>query len=135
MMKRRVVICIFILAVIVGSVIWRTCSDKEVDITNKMSNCISGNSLSLSSLNIAVEWDTMYIIDPYDSEINSLNISIDDASRNDIIRHSSVDTECTVVFSSDNKLTAYAFIKRNVFDFTKTPKKVYHKHDVINLQE
>lgn len=135
MMKRTLGICIFVLAIIVGGIVWRTYSNKEIDLTNEISNGISGKSLSLNSLNIGKEWDTMYIIDPYDCEIDSLNISIDDVSKNDIIRHSMFDAECTLLLTLDNKLTAYAFMKRNVFDFSKTPKKVYHKHEVINLQE
>ena len=134
-MKRLLGICMFVLAFIVGGIVWRTYSNKKIDLTNEISNGISGKSLLLNSLNIGKEWDTMYIIDPYDCEIDSLNISIDDVSKNDIIRHSKLDTECTVMLTSDNKLTVYAFIKRNVFDFSKTPKKVYHKHEVINLQE
>ena len=135
MMKRTLGICIFVLEITVGGIVWRKYSNKEIDLTNEISNGISGKSLSLNSLNIGKEWDTMYIIDPYDCEIDSLNISIDDVSKNDIIRHSMFDAECTLLLTLDNKLTAYAFIKRNVFDFSKTPKKVYHKHEVINLQE
>ena len=134
-MKKIIITCACILAVVAGCVVWWLSSSREIELTNEITNCISSEKLMLSSLNVGKEWDTMYIIDPYDRDIESLHISIDNTSRREIIRHSVVEGECTMVFVLENKLTAYCFVGRKIFDLTKAEKKVYNRKEIIKLQK
>ena len=40
-----------------------------------------------------------------------------------------------MVFVLENKLTAYCFVGRKIFDLTKAEKKVYNRKEIIKLQK
>ena len=130
-MKKQLLYFVVSLIVVLCGLVYFASPHNKIDFSTDKN--INRKYLILSSINIDKKWDVMYILKPYDHNVEKFNIKMDYASKKDIVNQSSVDQTCTIIFTLNGKLVSYSFVSRSYFDFTKANRYKYFKKDVVIL--
>lgn len=99
-----------------------SCSNNGKEINIDLSDLNAGSIFCLDTIN-KTDWDSLYILNPY-SKIDAEDLKIPESSLKKIESQSMTDGCCTLLFFKHKKLVNYAFIPRNIADYSQTDGKL-----------
>lgn len=134
-MKRKIIIITIVVVSIFSVVLYycNFCSHNEISIEKELSNGISNNVFSFRNIYKEKEWDSIYIIKPYDN-VRRYNIIINEADKDEIDSYSNYDNVCTILFVNKGSLVAYSSVSRGFIDFCDVKKIKFSKIDNFTIE-
>lgn len=119
---------------LVVTIIFRCCCNNKIDVERAVASAIHGDKLCLEHVYEDEEWDSVYILLPY-QDPHQLGLRISHSDLKSLQNLSLADQYCTLIFGHKGDLVAYSAIKRSVVDFSNIKGRKFHRGYVFQMKD
>lgn len=124
------VVCLLL----VVTLIFSRCCNNKIDVERAVASAIHGDKLCLEHVYEDEEWDSVYILLPY-QDPHQLGLQVSHSDLNSLENLSLADQYCTLIFGHKGGLVAYSAIKRSVVDFSNIKGRKFHRGYVFQMKD
>lgn len=110
------------------------CCNNKIDVEREVASAIHSDKPSLEHVYEDEEWDSVYILLPY-QDPHQLGLRISDSDLKSLKNLSLADQYCTLIFGHKGGLVAYSAIKRSVVDFSNIKGRKFQRSYVFQMKD
>ncbi|PXX20251.1 hypothetical protein EJ73_02156 [Hoylesella shahii DSM 15611 = JCM 12083] len=110
------------------------CCNNKIDVEHEVASAIHSDKPSLEHVYEDEEWDSVYILLPY-QDPHQLGLRISDSDLKSLKNLSLADQYCTLIFGHKGGLVAYSAIKRSVVDFSNIKGRKFQRSYVFQMKD
>ena len=110
------------------------CCNNKIDVEREVASAIHSDKPSLEYVYEDEEWDSVYILLPY-QDPHQLGLRISDSDLKSLKNLSLADQYCTLIFGHKGGLVAYSAIKRSVVDFSNIKGRKFQRSYVFQMKD
>lgn len=110
------------------------CCNNKIDVEREVASAIHSDKPSLEHVYEDEEWDSVYILLPY-QDPHQLGLRISDSDLKSLNNLSLADQYCTLIFGHKGGLVAYSAIKRSVVDFSNIKGRKFQRSYVFQMKD
>ena len=110
------------------------CCNNKIDVEREVASAIHSDKTSLEHVYEDEEWDSVYILLPY-QDPHQLGLRISDSDLKSLKNLSLADQYCTLIFGHKGGLVAYSAIKRSVVDFSNIKGRKFQRSYVFQMKD
>lgn len=110
------------------------CCNNKIDVEREVASAIHSDKPSLEHVYEDEEWDSVYILLPY-QDPHQLGLRISDSDLKSLKHLSLADQYCTLIFGHKGGLVAYSAIKRSVVDFSNIKGRKFQRSYVFQMKD
>jgi len=134
MRRRNAMIMVAVVCLLlVVTLIFSRCCNNKIDVERAVVSAIHGDKLCLEHVYEDEEWDSVYILLPY-QDPHQLGLQVSHSDLKGIESLSLADQYCTLIFAHKGWLVAYSPIKRSVVDFSDMKGKIFPRSHVFQMK-
>lgn len=111
-----------------------SCCTNKIDVEREVASAIHSDKPSLEHVYEDEEWDSVYILLPY-QDPHQLGLRISDSDLKSLKNLSLADQYCTLIFGHKGGLVAYSAIKRSVVDFSNIKGRKFQRSYVFQMKD
>ena len=111
-----------------------SCCNNKIDVEREVASAIHSDKPSLEHVYEDEEWDSVYILLPY-QDPHQLGLRISDSDLKSLKNLSLADQYCTLIFGHKGGLVAYSAIKRSVVDFSNIKGRKFQRSYVFQMKD
>lgn len=111
-----------------------SCCNNKIDVEREVASAIHSDKPSLKHVYEDEEWDSVYILLPY-QDPHQLGLRISDSDLKSLKNLSLADQYCTLIFGHKGGLVAYSAIKRSVVDFSNIKGRKFQRSYVFQMKD
>lgn len=110
------------------------CCNNKIDVEREVASAIHSDKPSLEHVYEDEEWDSVYILLPY-QDPHQLGLRISDSDLKSLKNLSLADQYCTLIFGHKGGLVAYSAIKRSVVYFSNIKGRKFQRSYVFQMKD
>ena len=110
------------------------CCNNKIDVEHEVASAIHSDKPSLEHVYEDEEWDSVYILLPY-QDPHQLGLRISDSDLKSLKNLSLADQYCTLIFGHKGGLVAYSAIKRSVVDYSNIKGRKFQRSYVFQMKD
>ncbi len=111
-----------------------SCCNNKIDVEREVASAIHSDKPSLKHVYEDEEWDSVYILLPY-QDPHQLGLRISDSDLKSLKNLSLADQYCTLIFGHKGGLVAYSAIKRSVVDYSNIKGRKFQRSYVFQMKD
>lgn len=111
-----------------------SCCNNKIDVEREVASAIHSDKPSLEHVYEDEEWDSVYILLPY-QDPHQLGLRISDSDLKSLKNLSLADQYCTLIFGHKGGLVAYSAIKRSVVDYSNIKGRKFQRSYVFQMKD
>lgn len=111
-----------------------SCCNNKIDVEREVASAIHSDKPSLEHVYEDEEWDSVYILLPY-QDPHQLGLRISDSDLKSLKNLSLADQYCTLIFGHKGGLVAYPAIKRSVVDYSNIKGRKFQRSYVFQMKD
>ena len=135
MRRRNAMIMVAVVCpLLVVTLIFSRCCNNKVDVERAVASAIHGDKLCLEHVYEDEEWDSAYILLPY-QDPHQLGLQVSHSDLNSLENLSLADQYCTLIFAHKGRLVAYSPIKRSVVDLSDMKGTKFPRSHVFQMKD
>ena len=109
------------------------CCNNKIDVEREVASAIHSDKPSLEHVYEDEEWDSVYILLPY-QDPHQLGLRISDSDLKSLKNLSLADQYCTLIFAYKGRLVAYSPIRRAVVDLSDMKGTKFPRSHVFQMK-
>ena len=134
MRRRNAMIMVAVVCLLlVVTLIFSRCCNNKIDVERAVACAIHGDKLCLEHVYEDEEWDSVYILLPY-QDPHQLGLQVSHSDLNGLENLSLADQYCTLIFAHKGRLVAYSPIKRSVVDLSDMKGTKFPRSHVFQMK-
>ena len=134
MRRRNAMIMVAVVCLLlVVTLIFSRCCNNRIDVERAVASAIHGDKLCLEHVYEDEEWDSVYILLPY-QDPHQLGLRISHSDLKSLQNLSLADQYCTLIFGHKGDLVAYSAIKRVVVDLSDMKGTKFPRSHVFQMK-
>lgn len=134
MRRRNAMIMVAVVCLLlVVTLIFSRCCNNKIDVERAVASAIHGDKLCLEHVYEDEEWDSVYILLPY-QDPHQLGLQVSHSDLNSLENLSLADQYCTLIFAHKGRLVAYSSIKRSAVDLSDMKGTKFPRSHVFQMK-
>lgn len=132
MFKKAVILSLSLFIIMCGVALYNIYMYNALQCEVSVTAAEYSEGIVLNRLNDSREWDSLIVLKPY-SELDISYIDMPILVRSSIKSNRNSDNKCTLLFLSGSDLKGYAYVPRNLFDFSRIEGTRFGREDIAHV--